>query len=158
MLIVTKKLTRTGAVVSVLLLGAVLAGAILTVGSCERRKAAPSAVPMESNAQRVAYLTGLGWKVAEEAVETLDLQLPESLAGTEYEAYNDLQTAQGFDLSDDCGKAVTRYTYQVLNYPDVPEGVQANLYCREGVLIAGDVISTGEAGFTAPLAYPKANP
>ena len=62
---------------------------------------------------------------------------------------------QGFDLETCCGKQVTRYTYTVTNYPEIPQGVQANLYLWGDQIIGGDVIFTGQGGFQTDLAFPK---
>ena len=82
-----------------------------------------------------------------------ELELPEELTGS-YAAYNELQLAQGFDLRDYLGQGVSRWTYQVQNYPDRPEDVQLNLYLCEDRPIAGDIIAGGEGGFQGTLRYP----
>ena len=64
---------------------------------------------LKNNADRIAYLHSLGWEVAPEPTESLELQLPETLP-VNYIAYNQIQLAQGFDLSAYCGKRLTRYT------------------------------------------------
>ena len=61
---------------------------------------------------------------------------------------------QGFDLSTCCGKQLTRFTFTVTNYPDRPNGVQANLYLCEEQLVAGDILCSGENGFQVALTYP----
>lgn len=152
MFIITKRLTRAKAVGGVLLLGALLAGLILLAGACQGEETPPPAAA--TNDQRLAYLHSLGWETAEEPLETLRLQLPQTLAGTEYESYQELQLTQGFDLSPYAGKAVERYTYAVRNYPDSGGAAQLNLYCCEGVVIAGDVMLPGENGFQTTLTYP----
>lgn len=156
MFIITKRFTRARAVGSVLLLGVFLAGLILLAGACRRDDGgeAPSAA---TNAERVAYLTSLGWEVAEEPVETLRLQLPQDFSGTEYESYQTLQLSQGFDLLPCAGQAVERYTYAVTNYPGRSDPVQLNLYCCGGVIVAGDVMALGEDGFQTTLIFPDGN-
>ena len=89
----------------------------------------------------------------EEPVESMELELPEELTGS-YAAYNELQLAQGFNLRDYLGQGVSRWTYQVRNYPDRPEDVQLNLYLCEDRPIAGDIIAGGEGGFQGTLRYP----
>lgn len=154
MFIITKRFTRARAVGGVLLLGVFLMGLILLVSACRRNDGgeAPSAA---TNAERLAYLTGLGWEVAEEPVEILRLQLPQDFSGTEYESYQSLQLSQGFDLLPCAGQAVERYTYTVLNYPGRGDPVQLNLYCCDGTVVAGDVMALGEDGFQTTLAFPQ---
>ena len=77
-----------------------------------------------------------------EPLETLSLLLPEDLsAHVEYAA---LQKGLGLPFDRCGGKTVTRYTYTVLNYPDAPQGVQANLFVCGDQVIAGDITSLGE--------------
>ncbi len=154
MFIITKRLTRARAVGCVLLLGAFLAGLILLTGACRRSEPEPPL--LESNTDRIAYLTSLGWQLREEPAETLHLQLPEDLSDPGCAAYQQLQLSQGFDLLPFAGKQVVRYTYAVENYPGRSDSVQLNLYCCNGAVIAGDVMAPGENGFRGPLTFPKA--
>ena len=50
---------------------------LLVLPGCQKQDAAP--IPAGTDADRLAYLTGLGWTVEETPVETLDLLLPEKL-------------------------------------------------------------------------------
>lgn len=155
MFIITKRLTRAKAVGAVLLLGLFLAGLILLTGACHRDESALPQ-PITTNADRLAYLAGLGWQVREEPLETLHLQLPEDLSCEEYAPYLQLQLSQGFALLPYAGQQVVRYTYAVENYPGRSDSVQLNLYCCEGTVIAGDVIAPGKEGFRGPLTFPEA--
>lgn len=155
MFIITKRFTRRKAVGSVLLLGLFLSGLILLTGACQRNEE-PSSPPLaETNEQRITYLAELGWEVETEPTETLHLQLPEEFEGTEYDDYNALQLKQGFDLRECVGMQVVRYTYAVKNYPDRND-VQLNLYCCDGIVVAGDIMALGENGFQTTLAFPVA--
>ena len=128
-----------------------LAGLTSVLALCFCLYSPASKLPsLESNDQRVAYLQSLGWEIEPEPMETLQFLMPETLEEP-YLTYNELQHAQGFDLSACCGKQVTRYTYAVLNHPDRAEGVQANLYICNEVPVAGDLFCPGENGFQLPL-------
>ena len=153
MFIITRRFTRTRAVLSVLLLGIFLAGTILLVGACQRNEDAPPPAAA-TNEERLRYLASLGWEVETEPKETLHLQLPAELSGTEYEDYNSLQLSQGFDLGPCAGKTLARYTYEVKNYPGRSDPVQVNLYCCDGIVVAGDVMALGENGFQTTLVFP----
>ena len=155
MFIITKRLTKARAVGAVLLLGLLLAGLILLTGACHRSEPEQPQL-LETNTDRLAYLSELGWQVRAEPVETLHLQLPEDLSGEEYAAYRELQLSQGFDLLPYAGQQVVRYTYAVENYPGRNDPVQLNLYCCDGAVIAGDIIAPGENGFQGPLTFPSA--
>lgn len=143
-----KKLAVTAAVIILAAAAAVCLPSLLSGGS------ETSAPVVETNAQRVEYLRTCGWEVAEEPLETYQFLLPEELEEP-YLSYNELQLSQGFDLRNCCGKQVARYTYSVTNYPDRPEGVQANLYICEGVPVAGDLFCAGADGFQEPLLQAK---
>ena len=148
MLIWTARFSRKKATVTVIAFGLLMAILILLTGRSENPSAA---LPrLTDNAERTAYLESLGWTVHSEPLETLQFLLPETLEEP-YLTYNELQLAQGFDLSACCGKQVTRYTYAVTNYPDRPDGVQANLYLCEELPVAGDLCCSGENGFQLPL-------
>ena len=137
-----------------LALGLVIGSALLLAGCFGGGKEA-EVITAATNEERVAYLESLGWQVEPQPIETLDLQLPEKLDG-EWDAYAKLQKGQGLPFSEFAGQAVKRYTYTVTNYPDIPQGVQANLYLWGDQIIGGDVIFTGQGGFQTDLAFPKA--
>ncbi len=111
-------------------------------------------VMLSSNEDRISYLNELGWETGSNAVEALEIQLPEELTG-DWADYAKLQQEQHFSFNDYAGQAVQRYTYAVKNYPDVPDGVQINLYLCNDALIGGDLIATGENGFQCGIAYPE---
>ena len=152
MFVLTTRLRKKRAILVGVLVILLIAGGLLWRG-LSREAEAPEETVLRDNEDRIAYLKELGWEVDEEPVESMELELPEELTGS-YAAYNELQLAQGFDLRDYLGQGVSRWTYQVRNYPDRPEDVQLNLYLCEGRLIAGDIIAGGEGGFQGTLRYP----
>ena len=152
MFVLTTRLRKKRAILVGVLVILLIAGGLLWRGLSQDAEV-PEETVLRDNEDRIAYLKELGWEVNEEPVESMDLQLPEELTGS-YAAYNELQLAQGFDLRDYLGKGVSRWTYQVRNYPDRPEDVQLNLYLCEGRPIAGDIIAGGEGGFQGTLRYP----
>lgn len=147
-------ITRRRMALMSLALGLVIGSALLLVG-CFGGDKETEVITAATNEERVAYLEALGWQVEPQPIETLDLQLPEKLEG-EWDAYAKLQKGQGLPFSEFAGQAVKRYTYTVTNYPEIPQGVQANLYLWGDQIIGGDVIFTGQGGFQTDLAFPKA--
>ena len=129
MLIWTAHLSRKKAALAVIVAGALAIALLFFLGRAPGEEAA--APQLLTNEDRVAYLQSMGWEIGAEPLETLQFLLPEELAEP-YLTYNELQNAQGFDLSRCCGKQVSRYTYAVSNYPGRSEGVQLNLYVCEG--------------------------
>ena len=152
MFVLTTRLRKKRAILVGALVILLIAGGLLWRG-LSREAEAPEETVLRDNEDRIAYLKDLGWEVDEEPVESMELELPEELTGS-YAAYNELQLAQGFDLRDYLGQGVSRWTYQVRNYPDRPEDVQLNLYLCEDRPIAGDIIAGGEGGFQGTLRYP----
>ena len=152
MLIWTARFSRKKAALAVIVLGLVLALVIVLAGRLPSDSPAV-AVVLSDSAQRVAYLESLGWQVDPEPLETLQFLMPETLEEP-YLSYNQLQLEQGFDLTECCGRQLSRYTYRVTNYPGRASGVQANLYVCEDVLAGGDIFCPGADGFQAPLAFP----
>lgn len=146
-------ITRRRVALMSLALGLVIGSALLLAG-CFGGDKETEVITAATNEERVAYLEGLGWQVEPQPIETLDLQLPEKLEG-EWDAYAKLQKGQGLPFSEFAGQAVKRYTYTVTNYPEIPQGVQANLYLWGDQIIGGDVIFTGQGGFQTDLAFPK---
>lgn len=147
-------ITRRRMALMSLALGLVIGSALLLAG-CFGGNKETEVITAATNEKRVAYLEALGWQVEPQPIETLDLQLPEKLEG-EWDAYAKLQKGQGLSFSEFAGQAVKRYTYTVTNYPEIPQGVQANLYLWGDQIIGGDVIFTGQGGFQTDLAFPKA--
>ena len=129
-------------------------GMALLLAGCFRSAAPCEAVTLAANEQRVAYLESLGWQVLPEPVATMDLQLPEDLKA-QWGDYLKLQTQQGMPMADCAGQVVRRFTYTVTNYPDVPDGVQVNLFTCGDRLVGGDIIATGENGFQTGLTFPE---
>ena len=95
-------------------------------------------------------LEGFGWEVAPTPVSTENFTLDSQLS----QDYLALQQEAGFDLSDDLGAVVTRYTFEILNYPTGETGVLADLLVRDGVIVGGDVRTSGLEGFLHSLNRP----
>lgn len=136
---------------------AVLVGIFCTRGL--RAVSAASAVSAEvkglrDNGSRVAYLKGLGWEVSGEPIATEEMMIPETFDES-YDDYLALQTQQGFQLTDYCGKRIKRYTYEVTNHPSGETGVQAALLIYKNRLIGGEVLSAQPNGFIHGLAMPQ---
>lgn len=154
MFIVSAKIPPKKAIAYVVLCGLVLIVLILVVGRVKQQPSpGEETVVAATDAERTAYLTALGWAVSAAPIETLEFTLPQPLNAS-YEAYNELQQEQGFDLAPYAGMQVKRYSYQVTNYPDSPENVQANLYLCGDLVIGGDILCYGEEGFVDTLIFP----
>ena len=102
---------------------------------------------IKTNEDRVKFLSQFGYEVSEDPIETVEITLPEKFDKV-YAGYNELQKAQGLDLSKYRRKTVMRYTYEVKNYDGYNGGkVLANVIVYRGRVIGGDVYSADPQGF-----------
>ena len=95
---------------------------------------------------RVRFLAGLGWEVDAGSEERKSILLPKEL-GEVLENYNEMQKAQGYDLTRHLGERCEQISYRVTNYPDCGQTVWVTLYLQGRRVIAGDVHSTALDGF-----------
>ena len=132
----------------------VAAALALTLG----RRAVSTAAEVSGirdNEDRVAYLSGLGWQTSAEPISTQELLIPEVFDDS-YASYLALQSQQGFDLTQYCGKRVKRYVYEITNYPTGEAGVQAALLVYKNKVIGGQV-QAADGSFLHGLAMPQAS-
>lgn len=135
----------------------ILAGVIVIVitffsNHAAQSRPASDSITMETDEQREAYLTSLGWEF-NLPCEEQQIQIPQEFNDT-YTQYNEIQKQQGFDLEDYKGQTATVYTYNITNYEGYEnrDCIYANLIVCNGVLIGGDVCSTSlQDGFVQTL-------
>lgn len=103
----------------------------------------------DDNRRRIDFLRQFGWSVREEPTEVSEVIIPPEFNAV-YQAYNELQIEQGFDLTPYGGKRVKRWTYTVTNYPGYDETsdcIHANILVCDGIVIGGDICSVELGGF-----------
>ncbi len=101
---------------------------------------------VRSEEERVAFLAQFGWEVDTPAKESTTVTIPAEFDKV-FAAYNELQRAQGLDLSTYGGRVVERYTYTVKNYEGYEGSVLANLLVFRGRVIGGDICAAAQNGF-----------
>ena len=111
---------------------------------------------VKTDEDRLKLLTDLGWKTSGNIfkAEWLRFWFPKDLPETFDRVllgYNEIQKDQGLDLTRYRKKKVTRYTYEITNYPDYEGRVYANLIVWRGRVIAGDISSADPMGFVRGL-------
>ena len=106
---------------------------------------------IKTNDDRIRFLEQFGWQVNPEAVESIEVTVPEEFDKI-FSAYNELQKSQGLDLSRYKKKNVMRYTYEVTNYDGYNGTVYANILVYRNKVIGGDVCSADVKGFMHGLA------
>ena len=92
------------------------------------------------------FLSQFGWTVDAGSAETAGVTIPAEFDKV-FAGYNEMQKAQGLDLSKYKKKAVTRYTFTVTNYKDYDGTVYANVLVYRGRVIGGDICSADVTGF-----------
>ena len=144
MMIMTAKVDIKKIAVAVAAVAGVILALILLLG--RGGDSTPTAAQgLSNNNARVEYLKGLGWEVTTSPVESGQVRIPQASTDI-YDRYNDLQKAQGFDLTNYAGKTVMRYVYQVNNYPGATEPVYATLLIYKNQVIGGDITNTAANG------------
>ncbi len=110
---------------------------------------------IKTNEDRIAFLLQFGWQVNPEPYETEEISFPAEFDQV-ISAYNELQKEQGLDLSKYRRKTVTRYTYEVTNYPNCKDTVYATVLIYRNRVIGGDLCSANrDGGFVHGFALPE---
>ncbi len=136
------------AAVLVLLLGFVVIGGTQAVYASAQAQGEYSFGGVKDAAGRMSFLSQFDIEVKGEAEEesfTMPGDFDRVLRG-----YNEIQKAQGLDLTKYTGKTVTRYTYEVTN-ADCEGTVYATMLVYRGRVIACDVSSSDPRGFVKPM-------
>lgn len=132
----------------------VISLAILSQDSKETGKSGMS-IKAATHEERMAFLSQYGWELDEEPVEVQEVIIPSEFDDT-YNAYNEIQKAQGFDLTVYAGMRVKRWTYKIKNYKgyEGKDCIRTNILVYDGLVIGGDVCSVELDGFMHGFASP----
>ena len=166
MFIWSARASRIWPVLGVCLLAVIVAAALLFSGDPPQvQNALPVATEVKAPAssvssaaagrsERLSFLKQFGWVVDTENEVQRTVTLP-TRADAVYDAFHQLQQAQGLDLSPYDGTQVQAYTYRILNYPDSSLNVFAELLVRQDKVIGGEIYATGEQSFEHGFAYER---
>ena len=88
----------------------------------------------------INFLAQFGWQVEGKAIEVKTVSVPDEFDKI-YAGYNQLQLAQGLDLTRYKGKMLTRYTFKITNYEGHDGTVYANVLVYRKKVVGGDVCS-----------------
>lgn len=108
---------------------------------------------IKTNEDRIKFLYQFGWKVDSEPIEEVTMKIPREFDRV-MSTYNELQKRQGLDLTKYKGREVTRYSYNVTNYPGYEGKVTANVIVYKSRVIGGDVSSSDVEGFIGTFEFP----
>lgn len=108
------------------------------------------------HSERMSFISQFGWEVSEEPTEVREVIIPETFDEV-YTKYNEIQLAQGFDLSSYKGVRVKRWTYAVKNYAgyENKDCIRINILICDGTVIGGDVCSVEMDGFMHGFSKPQ---
>ncbi len=101
---------------------------------------------IKSSADAVNFVAQFGWTANGGKTETQKVTIPEEFDKI-FAAYNEIQKSQGLDLSKYKKKELTRYTFEITNYPDYDGKVYANVLVYRNRVVGGDICSADVSGF-----------
>lgn len=101
---------------------------------------------MKNEGDVANFLAQFGWSVDASSVEKQEVTLPDEFDKV-FAGYNEIQRAQGLDLSKYKKKKITRYTFEVTNYNGYEGKVLANVLVYRNKVIGGDICSSDVSGF-----------
>lgn len=121
---------------------------VLARDSKETAKDDGASIKASTHEERMSFLSQYGLEVDEEPAEVTEVIIPAEFDAT-YNAYNEIQKKQGFDLLPFAGMRVKRWTYTVKNYPgyENSNAIRANVLVYDGIVVGGDVCSVELDGF-----------
>ncbi len=93
----------------------------------------------------INFLAQFGWQVEGKAIEVKEVTVPAEFDKV-YAGYNQVQLAQGLDLTRYKGKALTRYTFKITNYEGHEGTVLANVLVYRKKVVGGDICSAEIGG------------
>ena len=108
---------------------------------------------IKTDNDRIEFLAQFGWETKDGCVEEAKVTIPDDFDRV-MNSYNDVQLAQGLDLTKFKGKEVERFTYEITNYPDYDGTVYANIIVYKNRVIGGDICSSDVKGFIQGFEMP----
>lgn len=153
MMVMTAKVNIKKLLILAATLLAVILGLVMLLGGGNDAQTT-GAVAVSDNDSRVKFLEGFGWEVAVSPVESGKVHIPSETIEV-FDRYLKLQKEQGYDLAPYAGKTVTRYVYQIKNYPGATEPVYATLLVYKNKIIGGDITNTAANGKIHGFAQPQ---
>ena len=126
-------------------------GGIISVSKDSSPAAKVGGINMRASTaeERIAFFSQFGYMISEDPLEVKEVVIPTEFDET-YEEYNNIQKAQGLDLSKYKGKRVKMWSYAIKNYPGYENSdgtIRGNILVYEGVVIGGDVSNIELDGF-----------
>ena len=105
---------------------------------------------IKTNDDRIRFIAQFIPEISGTEKEKVEFSVPENFDRI-LMSYNEIQKAQGLDITKYKNKKVTRYTYELPSYEDYEGTVFVNLIVYKGTVVACDVSSSNPDGFVKPL-------
>lgn len=105
---------------------------------------------IKTGSDRIEFISQFIPEISGEEVERVEFSIPENFDRV-LRSYNEIQKAQGLDVTKYKNKKVVRYTYELPSYEDYNGPVYVNLIIYRNTVIACDVSSLDPDGFVKPL-------
>ena len=122
---------------------------MLLFSSCAARRAGTAGLAKDGGETLCLSLLALyGWKTEDSPCEIAEVRIPVQFDEV-YDAYNEMQRLQGFDLTPYRGKYAQKYVFLLTEYPGVEDaaGIRATVLVSGGRVIGGDISSVALDGF-----------
>ena len=101
---------------------------------------------VKTSADAANFLSQFGWTVDGGNAKSAKVTIPAEFDKV-FAAYNEIQRAQGLDLSKYKKKELVRYTFEVTNYQNYEGKVYANVLVYRNKVVGGDICSADVSGF-----------
>lgn len=105
---------------------------------------------IKTESDRIKFISQFIPEISGDEVERVEFSIPENFDRV-LRSYNEIQKAQGLDVTKYKNKKVVRYTYELPSYEDYKGTVYVNLILYRNTVIACDVSSADPDGFVKPL-------
>ncbi len=105
---------------------------------------------IKTEKDRIDFIAQFIPEISGDEIERVEFSIPENFDRV-LRSYNEIQKAQGLDVTKYKNKKVTRYTYELPSYEDYNGTVYVNLIIYRNTVIACDVSSADPDGFVKPL-------
>lgn len=156
MVIMTAKVPKRRILLVVLLLLAAAVVLALCLGGAKHGGEKPQRTDAKggTNEARIAFLAEYGWEVSAEPVQTQQVRVPEEPARSSC-ATTSCRSRRDTTLLQYSGQELTRYVYQVTNYPDSSGTYYATLLVKDGQIVGADIASSAKNGVMHGLKMPE---
>lgn len=145
MLAVSVKITKKKAAAVLFIIFAMLCIAVVILSMVKENEEKIDYTASDANGC-IEFLKQFGWEVNTAPLEEEKIVIPAELDNV-YKEYNEIQKAQGLDITPYAGREVTHMQFEVTNYPNGVENVEANLLIYDSKVIAGDICIVSLNGY-----------